>query len=72
MKRINTGNDLIKIMHIGNELYSSLSQLARQSFQMLMEFIKILGFLLGWFVGLSGYQVIFTSTLPDIHFAFGK
>ena len=34
MKGINTGNDLIKIMHIGNELYSSLSQLARQSFLM--------------------------------------
>ena len=72
MKGINTGNDLIKIMHVGNKLYSSLSQLARQSFLMLTKFLKLLGFLLGWFVGLSGYQIISTSTLPDIHFAFGK
>jgi len=37
MKGINTTSDLEQIMHIGNELYSSLSQLARQSFLMLTE-----------------------------------
>jgi len=37
MRGINTSNDLLKTMHIGNELYCSLSQLARQSFLMLTE-----------------------------------
>ena len=37
MRGINSSNDLLKTMHIGNELYSSLSQLARQSFLMLIE-----------------------------------
>jgi len=37
MRGINSSNDLLKTMHIGNELYSSLSQLARQSFLMLTE-----------------------------------
>ena len=34
---INSANDLVAIMSIGNELYSSLSQLARQSYLMLTE-----------------------------------
>ena len=37
MRGINSSNDLLKTMYIGNELYSSLSQLARQSFLMLTE-----------------------------------
>ena len=37
MRGINTSNDLLKTMHIGNELYSSQSQLALQSFLMLTE-----------------------------------
>ena len=37
MRGINSSNDLLKTMHIGNELYSSLSQLARQSFLMFTE-----------------------------------
>ena len=36
-KGINSANDLIAIMNIGNQLYSSLSQLARQSYLMLTE-----------------------------------
>ena len=34
---INSTNDLVAIMSIGNQLYSSLSQLARQSYLMLSE-----------------------------------
>ena len=37
IKGINTVNDLIQIMHIGNELYNTLSQLAHQSYLMLTE-----------------------------------
>ena len=37
MRGINSSNDLLKTMHIDNELYSSLSQLARQSFLLLTE-----------------------------------
>ena len=37
MRGINSSNDLLKTMHIGNELYSSLSQLNRQSLLMLTE-----------------------------------
>ena len=37
MRGINFSNDLLKTMHIGYEFYSSLSQLARQSFLMLTE-----------------------------------
>ena len=37
MKGIQTSNDLKQIMHIGNELYNNLSQLAQQSFLMLTE-----------------------------------
>ena len=32
MKGIGNPDDLKQIMHIGNQLYSSLSQLSRQSF----------------------------------------
>ena len=42
MRGINSSNDLLKTMHIGNELYSSLSQLARQSFLMLTELLTML------------------------------
>ena len=42
MRGINSSNDLLKTMHIGNELYSSLSQLARQSFLMLTELPTLL------------------------------
>ena len=31
---ISSANDLIQIMNIGNQLYSSLSQLARQAYLM--------------------------------------
>jgi len=34
---INSANDLVSIMNIGNQLYSSLSQLTRQSFLMQTE-----------------------------------
>ena len=34
---ISSANDLIQIMNIGNQLYSSLSQLARQSYFMQTE-----------------------------------
>ena len=34
---ISSANDLIQIMNIGNQLYSSLSQLARQSYLMQIE-----------------------------------
>lgn len=34
---INSANDLVLIMNIGNQLYSGLSQLARQSFSMQTE-----------------------------------
>ena len=37
MKGINTPNDLEQIMLIGNELYSNLTQLVRQSFLRLTE-----------------------------------
>ena len=34
---INSANDLVSIMNIGNQLYSSLSQLTKQSFLMQTE-----------------------------------
>ena len=37
MKGIGNPNDLKQIMHIGSQLYSSLSQLSRQSFLMLTD-----------------------------------
>ena len=36
-KGINSANDLVTTMSIGNELYSSLSEIARQSYLMLTE-----------------------------------
>ena len=35
--KINSGNHLVQIMNVGNELYSSLSMLARQAFLMFTE-----------------------------------
>ena len=39
---INSANDLVSIMNIGNQLYSSLSQLTRQSFLMQTELPTLL------------------------------
>ena len=38
MKGIGNPDDLTQIMHIGNQLYSSLSLLSRQSFLLLTDF----------------------------------
>ena len=42
MKGIGNSNDLKQIMHIGNQLYSSLSQLSRQSFLLLTDLSSML------------------------------
>ena len=42
---INSANDLVSIMNIGNQLYSSLSQLTRQSFLMQTELPTLLNVL---------------------------
>ena len=42
MKGIGNPNDLKQIMHIGNQLYSSLSQLLRQSFLLLTDLRSML------------------------------
>ena len=42
MKGIGNPNDLKQIMHIGNQLYSSLSQLLRKSFLLLTELPSML------------------------------
>ena len=42
MKGIGNSNDLKQIMHIGNQLYSSLSQLSRQSFLLLTDLPSML------------------------------
>ena len=42
MKGIGNPNDLKQIMHIGNQLYSSLSQLSRQSFLLLTDLPSML------------------------------
>ena len=39
---INSADDLMSIMNIGNQLYSSLSQLTRQSFLMQTELLTLL------------------------------
>ena len=39
---INSSNDLVSIMNIGNQLYSSLAQLTRQSFLMHTELPTLL------------------------------
>ena len=44
-QRINSANDLVSIMNIGNQLYSSLSQLTRQSFLMQTELPTLLNVL---------------------------
>ena len=41
-KGINSADDLMSIMNIGNQLYSSLSQLTRQSFLMQTELLTLL------------------------------
>ena len=41
-KRIGNPDDLKQIMHIGNQLYSSLSQLSRQSFLLLTDLPSML------------------------------
>ena len=42
MKGIGNPDDLKQIMHIGNQLYSSLSQLSRQSFLLLTDLPSML------------------------------
>ena len=42
MKGIGNPNDLKQIMHIGNQLYNSLSQLLRQSFLLLTDLPSML------------------------------
>ena len=42
IKGIGNPNDLKQIMHIGNQLYSSLSQLSRQSFLLLTDLPSML------------------------------
>ena len=42
IKGIGNPNDLKQIMHIGNQLYSSLSQLLRQSFLLLTDLPSML------------------------------
>jgi len=42
---INSANDLVSIMNIGNQLYLSLSQLTRQSFLMQTELPTLLNVL---------------------------
>ena len=41
-QEINSVNDLVSIMNIGNQMYSSLSQLTRQSFLMQTELPTLL------------------------------
>ena len=60
------------IMSASVTLHSKATVNSRPDCCFSLIFIKILQFLLGWFVGLSGYQVIFTSTPPDIHFPFAR
>ena len=47
MKGISNPDDLKQIVHIGNQLYSSLSKLARQSFLLLTELPTMLTVLQG-------------------------
>ena len=47
MKGIRNPDDLKQIMHIGNQLYSSLSQLSRQSFLLLTDLPSMLTVLEG-------------------------
>ena len=42
MKGIGNPDELKQMMHIGSELYSSLSQLSRQSFLLLADFPSML------------------------------
>ena len=42
---INSANDLVSIMNIGNQLYSSLSQITKQSFLMQTELYRLLNVL---------------------------
>ena len=42
MKGIGNPNELKQIMHIGSQLYSSLSQLSRQSFLLLADLPSML------------------------------
>ena len=44
-QEINSVNDLVSIMNIGNQMYSSLSQLTRQSFLMQTELPTLLNVL---------------------------
>lgn len=37
VRTINSGNDMVQIMNFGNELYTSLSMLARQSLHYVSE-----------------------------------
>ena len=41
IRRISSGDDIIQIMTVGNQLYSSLSLLARQSMLMLTELLEM-------------------------------
>lgn len=71
MKGINTPNDLKQIMHIGNELYNSLSKLARQSFLMLTELPTMLeNYQLDYSVSYTG-NVHGDSTIDGYEYCMG-
>jgi len=57
---INSANHLVSIMNIGNQLYSSLSQLSRQSFLMQTELPTLLNVLE---TDYEGFNIV-KATLP--------
>ena len=59
MKGISNPGDLKQIVHIGNQLYSSLSKLARQSFLLLTELPTMLTVLQG------NYQLEYSASYSD-------
>lgn len=56
---INSSDDIVQIMNIGNQLYSTLSRLARQSYLMMTELPTIVD------VFDSTYQFRFSESYSD-------
>ena len=62
MKGIGNPNELKQIMHIGSQLYSSLSQLSRQSFLLLADLPSML-IVLG-----EDYQLEYSESYTQVMF----
>ena len=62
MKGIGNPNELKQIMHIGSKLYSSLSQLSRQSFLLLADLPSML-IVLG-----EDYQLEYSESYTQVMF----